>query len=187
MTSRDYRHQAWASLSGRWGSAILITIVAAIATGVASCIPFGSLLISGLVGVGMAGVMMSFIRGEDTDLARLFDGCQVNFVNNLLAGILQSLFVALWSLLFIIPGIIKGYAYSATFYLLKEHPEMTAMEALNESQRLMNGNKMRLFCLDLSFLGWYLLSIVTFGIALIWVMPYHEAARAAFYEDIKNA
>ena len=87
----------------------------------------------------------------------------------------------------IVPGIIKGYAYSATYYLLRENPDMTAMDALRESQRLMNGNKMRLFCLDLSFLGWYLLSIVTFGIALIWVMPYHEAARAAFYEDIKNA
>ena len=83
MTSRDYRHQAWASLSGRWGMAILVSIVAGLITGAASFIPCGSLLISGLVGVGMAGVMMSIIRGEDTDLARLFDGCQVNFVNKL--------------------------------------------------------------------------------------------------------
>ena len=83
MTSRDYRHQAWASLSGRWGMAILVSIVAGLITGAASFIPCGSLLISGLIGVGMAGVMMSIIRGEDADLARLFDGCQVNFVNNL--------------------------------------------------------------------------------------------------------
>ena len=114
MTSRDYRHQAWESLSGRWGMAILVSIVAGLITGAASFIPCGSLLISGLVGVGMAGIMMSIIRGEDADLARLFDGCQVNFVNNFLAGILQSLFIALWTLLFIIPGIIKSYAYGVT-------------------------------------------------------------------------
>jgi uncharacterized membrane protein len=186
MYSRDYRHKAWASLTGKWGVAILASLVAALIAGAASFIPCGSLLVSGLIGVGLAGIMLDIIRGNNTDLARLFDGCQTNFVNNLITGILQSVFIFLWTLLLIVPGIIKTYAYAATFYVLKENPEMTAMDALNESQRLMYGNKMKLFCLDLSFIGWYLLSLVTFGIALIWVLPYHEAARAAFYEDIKN-
>ena len=73
-----------------------------------------------------------------------------------------------------------------TFYILKEHPEMTATEAITESRRIMLGNKWRLFCLDFSFIGWYLLSCLTFGILLIWVLPYHEAAHAAFYDSIKN-
>jgi uncharacterized membrane protein len=82
---------------------------------------------------------------------------------------------------------VKGYSYAMTYYLLKDHPEMSATEAITESRRMMNGNKMRLFRLNLSFIGWYLLCFVTFGIALLWVLPYYHTACAAFYEDIKNA
>lgn len=186
MYARDFRHQAWASLRGRWGMAILACLVSSLILGAASCIPGGSILGMGLMSVGLCGIMMNIVRGHDTDLGRLFDGFQVNFVNNLIAGILHTVFIALWTLLFIVPGIVKGYSYAMTFYILKEHPEMTATEAITESRRIMLGNKWRLFCLDFSFIGWYLLSCLTFGILLIWVMPYHEAAHAAFYDSIKN-
>jgi uncharacterized membrane protein len=187
MYARDYRHQAWNSLRGRWGMAILASIIAGLLTSAASFIPVcGSIIATGLISVGVAGVFMSIIHGEDTDVGRLFDGFQNNFVTNLIAGVLYNVFIALWTLLFIIPGIVKSYSYAMTFYVLREHPEMTATEAITESRRLMNGNKMRLFCLDLSFIGWYLLSCLTFGILLIWVLPYHEAAHAAFYESIKD-
>lgn len=186
MYARDYRRQAWDSLRGRWGIAILASIISGLLVSVASFIPGGSLLATGLIGVGVAGVFMSIIRNENVEIGHVFDGFQNNFVTNLIAGVLYTIYIALWTLLFIIPGLVKTYSYGMTFYLLKDHPEMTASEAITESRRLMNGNKMRLFCLDLSFIGWYLLSCLTFGILLIWVLPYHEAAHAAFYESIKN-
>ncbi len=187
MYSRDYRHQAWDSLRGRWGIAILACVIVSAITSVASFIPCGSMLALGILAVGMASFMTSLIRNQEPNLSQLFDGFQTNLVNNLIAGVLETLFIALWSLLLIVPGIVKGYSYAMTFYILKDHPEMTGTEAITESRRMMDGNKWRLFCLDMSFIGWYLLSIVTFGILLFWVMPYHEAAHAAFYEDVKNS
>lgn len=186
MYARDYRHQAWDSLKGRWGIAILACIIAGLLTSAASFIPCGSLLITGLTSIGLVSIFTSIVRGQETDLGKLFDGFQTNFVTNLIAGILYNVYIVLWTLLFIIPGVVKSYSYAMTFYILKEHPEMTANEAITESRRLMDGNKWRLFCLDFSFIGWYLLSCLTFGILLIWVLPYHEAAHAAFYESIKN-
>ena len=82
MYARDFRHQAWASLRGRWGMAILACLVSSLILGVASCIPGGSILGMGLMSVGLCGIMMNIVRGQDTDIGRLFDGFQVNFVNN---------------------------------------------------------------------------------------------------------
>ena len=90
-------------------------------------------------------------------------------------------------MLFFIPGLVKSYSYAMTFYIQKENPEMSGTEAITKSREIMHGNKWRLFCLDFSFVGWYLLSALTCGVLMIWVLPYHMAAHAAFYEEIKNA
>lgn len=84
----------------------------------------------------------------------------------------------------IVPGIIKTYSYAMTAYLLKDRQELKFNAAIEESMRMMSGNKMRLFILDLTFIGWYLLGIITFGIGLLWVIPYHSSARIAFYQDL---
>lgn len=97
-----------------------------------------------------------------------------------------GLFTALWSLLFVIPGIIKALSYYMTMYILAENPEIGALEAINRSKAMMDGHKMELFVLQLSFIGWYLLCGVTFGIAGIWVIPYVNATMANFYNSIKN-
>ena len=107
-------------------------------------------------------------------------------VNNIVTGLLQSLFVFLWSLLFVIPGVIKSYAYAMTFFIINDNPDISPMDALHESERLMDGHKMELFMLDLSFIFWHLLVIVTFGIASLWVAPYVHASHAAFYEELKK-
>lgn len=98
--------------------------------------------------------------------------------------LLRAIYTALWSLLFVIPGIIKGYSYSMAAYILYEHPEMTPNEAITKSRELMDGNKWRLFCLRFSFIGWSILCAFTCGIGYLWLMPYEEAAIAAFYRDI---
>ena len=103
------------------------------------------------------------------------------------ARLLQSVYILLWSLLFIIPGIMAAYSYSMTGYILAENPNMTADEAIARSKQMMDGNRWRLFCLQISFIGWSLLSsLLTFGIGDLWLTPYRQAASAAFYREISG-
>ena len=99
---------------------------------------------------------------------------------------LRSIYVILWSLLFVIPGIIALYNYAMTDYILAENPEMSAGEAINRSKDMMNGNRWRLFCLKLSFIGWDILCTFTLGIGNLWLTPYKQAAIAAFYREVSG-
>ena len=92
----------------------------------------------------------------------------------------------LWSLLFIIPGIIASYSYAMIPYIQAEHPEMAPGDVLARSKEMMEGNRWRLFCLQFSFIGWSILSSLTLGIGNLWLTPYKQAATAAFYRDISG-
>ena len=92
--------------------------------------------------------------------------------------------MALWSLLFIIPGIVKGYAYSMTPFIMAENPDMSANDAITASRQLMDGHKGELFMLDLTFIGWDLLAALTFNLGHLALNPYRNAAHAAFYKDL---
>ncbi len=98
--------------------------------------------------------------------------------------VLQTFFVCLWSLLFIIPGIVAFYSYRQAFFLKADHPDWSAGRILSESKRMMKGHKWRLACLDASFIGWVLLSLVTFGFGFVFIAPYMNVANAAFYEEL---
>ena len=101
--------------------------------------------------------------------------------------LLQSVYILLWSLLFIIPGIMAAYSYSMTGYIPAENPNMTADEAIARSKQMMDGNRWRLFCLQISFIGWSILSsLLTFGIGDLWLTPYRQAASAAFYREVSG-
>lgn len=110
-----------------------------------------------------------------------------NYLHIVWTGFLMTLKVLLWSLLLIIPGIIKAYAYALTPYIVVEHPEMSASEVLSESERLMEGHKFDFFWLQLSFIGWFILSLLTLGIGFFWLEPYCQTSIASFYNDIKAA
>ena len=97
---------------------------------------------------------------------------------------MTSLLAFLWSLLFIIPGIVATYHYALAPYLMAENPDMGVMEAIARSKELMNGNKWRLFCLHISFIGWNLLCVLTLGIGYLWLAPYQNAAETAFYLEV---
>ena len=100
---------------------------------------------------------------------------------------LRDLFIFLWSILFIIPGIVMNYAYWLVPYLIKDNPELSATQAIQRSKRMMKGYKGKAFLLDLSFIGWALLSAITFGIVgVFWTNPYYYNTKAAFYLDLKN-
>lgn len=100
------------------------------------------------------------------------------------ARLLRSLYILFWSLLFIVPGIIAGYSYAMTEYILSERPALTASEAIDRSKQMMAGNRWQLFCMQFSFIGWDILSSLTLGIGTLWLRPYKQAATAAFYREI---
>lgn len=188
-TSSELRAQAWGALSGKWGMAVVATLVYGVISGVLSFIPFVSwiatLLVSLPLAYGFTIMLLNVVRGSDVKLDTMSEGFK-DYGRILGTMLLSSVYQFLWMLLLIVPGIIKGYSYALTPYLLKDHPELKFNAAIEESMRLMSGNKMRLFLLDLSFIGWFLLGLITFGIAFLWITPYWNTARAAFYEDLMS-
>ena len=187
--SLELRAQAWSALSGKWGMAVVAILVYMVICGVISLIPYVSsiaaLLVSLPLAYGFTIMLLNVVRGSDVELNTLGEGFK-DYGRILGTMLLSSVYQFLWMLLLIIPGIIKGYSYALTPYLLKDHPELKFNAAIEESMRLMSGNKMRLFLLDLSFIGWFLLGLITFGIAFLWITPYWNTARAAFYEDLMS-
>ena len=187
MYAKNFRRYAWNALRGSWAMMILITLIySALITISASILGVGPLIITGPLTVGLYGVTLSLLRRKQTPVEGLFDGFTSGFADNFLAYLLVSVFTFLWSLLFIIPGIVKGLSYSMTFFILKDHPGMSAMDAITASRRMMQGHKWRLFCLQFSFIGWYILCALTGGILTLWVTPYVYTATAVFYESIKG-
>lgn len=146
------------------------------------------LVLGGPLAYGMADFTLKVVRKDESkSTADLFKGFSNQFGRSIVAFILEAVYLALWFLLFIIPGIIKSFSYSMTFYLLHDHPELEGNDAITKSRELMKGHKWDLFVLRLSFIGWILLSCLTFGIlAILFVNPWMSVAQAKFYESIKE-
>lgn len=121
--------------------------------------------------------------GLEPKIENLFDGFK-DFSKAFILNLLQTIYVTLWSLLFVIPGIVKGIAYSMSCFIAIDNKEMTANECIRESQRIMNGHKMEFFSLMLSYIGWLILCALTLGILSLWVVPRIQEASYLFYLDI---
>jgi uncharacterized membrane protein len=135
--------------------------------------------------LGMVMIYFGLIAGKKPELNTLF--CHSSLVGRVLwLGILQGFFTSLWSLLFIVPGIIKALSYSMASYILAENPQLTAREAMNESKRITKGHIGELFVLSLSFFGWYMLTALTFGIAMIYAAPYIGATKTNYYRELRR-
>ena len=187
MFAKDYRQQAWKKLDKKWGVAILSYLVYSLIYGaVSSFTGIGGLIIGGPLVMGYIAVILTIVRGGEAKIDQMFENFSGRFVSNMALFILQGLYVALWSMLFIIPGIVKSYSYAMAYYIQCDNPEMGANEAITRSREMMNGHKWQLFCLHFSFFGWILLSVLTCGLLLIMVTPYMNAATAEFYEKLKR-
>ena len=188
-TNSQLRSNARALLKGNWVTAILLCLIFSILCGLPGYIPyFGpiiGILLSGPLTLGLASCFLKLVRCEPFIFENLFDGFK-KFSSSVIAQLLITIFVILWSLLLIIPGIIASYSYSMVFYILSDNPELSAMEALNKSKELMLGYKWKLFCLHLTFIGWGILAILTLGIGFLWLTPYIYGSVASFYEDLKT-
>ena len=145
----------------------------------------GALILSGPMTYGVAYVFLKQSRdGQPMNVADVFRGFPEDFGGTLLLGLLSSLFTFLWGLLLVVPGIVKAYSYSQAFFVKVDRPEYDWRACMDESIQLMDGHKMDLFMLDLSFLGWYIVGALCIGVGTLWVYPYHMAARTKFYEEL---
>ena len=138
------------------------------------------------LGVGFLNAFRKLLVQGDNELpGNMYKLATSNYWHKVWGMFLVMLFTFLWSLLFIIPGIVKCFSYSMTPFILEEHPELGANEAIDHSRAMMKGHKFDLFWLILSFIGWGFLCLFTFGIGYLWLTPYMETSVAAFYEDVK--
>lgn len=173
-TLSDIPDEVWLTILGVIALLSLVMLIWSVAMG----------LIGGAVTLGYVKFNLNLIDGKAVEFSDLFS--QFNrFGQAFLMQLLRGLFIFLWTLLLIIPGIIATYSYAMTPYILYENPDMSASDAIRKSKELMKGNKWRLFCLNFSFFGWAVLCIFTCGIGFLWLKPYQEAAFAAFYRDLQ--
>ena len=143
-------------------------------------------ILGSIIRVGYARFNLELVdRQNEPEINTLF-GYFTYWKTAALAKFLQGLYIFLWSLLLLIPGIIAGYSYAMTGYILADNPELTAGEAIEQSKQMMSGNRFRLFCLRFSFIGWDLLCLLSLGIGELWLSPYKQAAEAAFYREISG-
>ena len=160
------------------GSAIYIILAALVTIAI-------HLFLGSVVGVGYSRFNLELVDHNKAGFEHLFQYFPW-WANAVCTRLLKGVYIFLWSLLLVIPGIIASYSYAMTEYILAEHPDMTAGEAIAASKEMMSGNRWRLFCLHVSFIGWAILCAFTLGIGNLWLNPYKNAAVAAFYREISG-
>lgn len=146
-----------------------------------------TMLVVNVISMGTMTWFHRAIKTEGLNMEEMFWPFKEDYGGNVLMMFLIWLYTALWSMLFVIPGIVKGYSYSLAMYIKSENPNIPASKAIELSTRMTNGHKMDLFVLDMSFIGWGILSAFTLNIlGILYVMPYQYAAKAFAYEEIKE-
>ena len=196
-TNQTYKNRALASLEGKWSKGIIASIIYLLISG---CVGQGaSMFFDVATGYGISGIwhllclplawgttvyFLNLIRHEDIAYERLFDGYK-DFIRIFLAGFLVNICVVLGLLVLIVPGVILLLMFSQTDYILKDDKQISASDAMKKSAEMMDGHKMELFWLMLSFAGWFILSILTFGFGFIFFEPYFETTMSHYYEDLK--
>jgi len=189
MTRIELKSAAKEQISGKIGILFVMMLIVGVIGGACAFIPvlgpIGTLIITSAFEISLCMIYLKLAKNEEISIGDLFNGFNITG-KAVWLSIITYVFTFLWSLLFIIPGIIKSYSYSMAPYILADNPELTANEALSKSKEIMDGHKFDLFVLQLSFFWWYILGAITFGIAYIYVVPYVSATTTNFYNSIKD-
>ena len=197
-SASEMRSAARAALKGHWAEAAMLTFVYGIIvwafTGVVGGLEYvqvglgtiASLLLFPL-SWGYGITFLSNARGEADpfNISRIFDGYK-DFWRIFTTILLMQIYTFLWTLLFVVPGIIKSLSYAMTAFILRDNPEMKNNEAIELSMKMMDGHRMDLLWLYVTFIGWGILCILSFGIGYFWLAPYMQSSMAQFYEDVKT-
>ena len=187
------KSQAKQQIKGKIGMLFVITLiislVSGLATAVLSVIPVvgplaATIIVTPALALSLIRIYLNLTQGATPEVKDAFTGFD-DFWSAFKVTFLVGLYTFLWSLLFVIPGIIKGFSYSMSMYILAENKGKSAKECIRESMEMTDGHKMELFVLGLSFIGWGFLVAITFGIAAIWVAPYMQATLTNAYNSLK--
>lgn len=193
MNRAELKAAAKSQIKGKIGILFVISLIIGVLSFLAgfvlSFIPVvgslaASIIVTPAFSLSMVRVYLNVVAGGNPEAKDSFSGFN-DFWSAFKVTFLVGFFTFLWSLLFVIPGIIKSYSYSMSMYVLAENKGKAALECISESKRMTSGHKMDLFVLDLSFIGWALLGMITFGIAYIWVVPYMNATYVNAYNFLK--
>ena len=215
-TNQEFKNAALAALKGNWAPAVLATLVYFVislaisgsTTFYQSCNPdafvlgtvppamyglSGSTLILSIfllwpLGIGFAYAFNALYAYSDSNVVSNIFGYGFKIYWRAIGGVLLvQIFTFLWTLLLIVPGIIKAYSYSMTPYILVDNPELSVRDAIRRSQQMMVGQKFNLFWLQLSFIGWFFLACLTGGIGFLWLVPYYQTSQAVFYQNLRSS
>lgn len=190
MDRASLKAMAKSQIKGSVGKLLIIALLFVLISLAVSIIPYvggvAGFVFSAGFSLSMTLIFLGLTKGNPVAIGDMFKGFS-DLWSAIKLYFLMGLKIALWSMLFMIPGIVKTYAYAMAPYILAENPGMGAREAINRSKKMMEGHKMELFVLQLSFIGWMILSTFTLGLLLIWVIPYMAAANANFYNAIKGS
>ncbi len=187
-TNPEIRKETKALIEGNWSKLVLISLLFSI------CYTFTSksfplvLLVYCPLTLGLAMTMLHLVRRtKSVGVEDLFSAFNSTYYwKSMGLGVLMWIYTFLWSLLFIVPGIIKSYSYFLAPYILADNPEISAEEAICRSMHLMNGHKMQLFLMSLGYVGLAMLSALLLFIPMLWLVPYYNAVYAKFYEEVKH-
>lgn len=168
-----------------WLMMLVACLIYEVVIALGGTVIFGSLLLTGPMTYGLARVATGLVKGKQAELNDLAKGFTEDVGQTILLGLMQTLYTFLWALLLIVPGIIKSYSYAMSYYLQQDRYNKDWRSCIDDSKEMMVGNKWRLFCLDMSFIGWYIVGAFCLCIGVLWVAPYHQVARANFYEALK--
>lgn len=183
----ELRKQAYAAIDGHWSLSALITFVYMLFNLGIGCIPkIGSPLQILLLPMAWAYsiIFLRLIRKEEIRFSQIFDGFTNDYLRYLGTLLLQGIYIILWTILLVVPGVMKACSYSMTYYILKDEP-LSYNRAIEKSMLMMEGYKMKFFLMNLYFIGWAILCVLTLGIGFLWLGPYVTTCNAAFYEDVK--
>lgn len=183
-------------LRGNWTQPVLCSLVLIVVTGVVEAflkfLPgiggLAAMLIVCPLGFGYSITFLRYMRNEEReDMVGQPFRCFQEYGRYLGTSLLLAVYVFLWSLLLVVPGIIKAFSYAMTPYIMYDNPQLSADECIERSMAMMQGHKGQLFMLYLSFIGWAILCVLTLGIGFFWLSPYISCSEAQFYEELKKA
>jgi uncharacterized membrane protein len=190
MNRAELKNQAKKAIDGNIFMLLAITLLVGAATSILTYITLGlgALFVAGGIQMSMTAIYLRMLaKKKKPEIEELkFGFVNGNYARGLEGYLRYTIFTALWSMLFVIPGIIKGIAYSQMFYLMADDSKLSAGDAQKKSMEMMDGRKAEYFVLGLSFIPWLLLVCATFGIAVIFVGPYMNATFAAYFEGLKK-
>lgn len=185
MSRSELKANAKGQIKGKIGMFFLATLLIAMCNAFGGFVIVGVIIVTPALTIGETLLYLYVAKNEDAKASTIFDGFK-SFWPAFKVIFLVGFYTMCWSMLFYIPGLIKSYSYSQALYIIAENPEMKANEAITKSRQIMDGHKMELFWLQLSFFWWYLLCGITFGIATIYVYPYIRTTMANFYLSVSG-